>query len=378
MRNWINLFETTRPDDRWTANEILLRAGYEMLGSGSFATVYEKPGSAYVLKLFDSDDLAYIAFINLVKQHPNPHFPKLIGKPIAVSRGFSAIRMEKLGRYRGDPDLFEVYVTCRDRDVDPHGYMGQRMGDVDELFYEYPTLKTALDLMIDNLTPAFHFDIAQRNLMVRGSTIVFTDPVKNVPNGQERAIIPVPFKAPPPPKTDAPMSKKMAQMLDDDDLLAELLGEASAHPASQAWNKLWFNVHSKEVIPCPRAHGDEVENDPERFGVDEETVERLQAEYPEDGGTCSWWEYVRYQAQLNGWVRIGVVTDVQNPYIYAATKTMAVSALRWMAQKGYVTDKCDIEISDANEPADGEQGDFYELEGKLLAAVLRNGAASLR
>jgi hypothetical protein len=220
-----DLMEMTRPKDRWDANEILLGAGYELLGSGSFATVYDKPGLPYVLKLFDGDDKAYMAFAMLTKQHPNIHFPKLMGKPVKVSPGFYAIRMERLEPYRGDPHLFHVYTVNRDRKLDPDSYTASQMSDVEEIFYGDPTLKVALDIMIDNLTPQFRFDLWNQNIMMRGSTIVFTDPVANLASNQERHIIPVPHRQSPPAppqKLDPAKAKQLADILSDDDLLREL------------------------------------------------------------------------------------------------------------------------------------------------------------
>ncbi len=219
------IMEMTRPLDRQTANDILLRSGYEMLGTGAFATIYEKPGASYVLKLFDDEDHAYQAFIELVRQHPNPHFPRLIGKPVRVSPGFHAIRMEKLAPYRGDPHLFRVYMMNRDfKDrLVPNGYTANQMSDVEEIFYEYPDLKVALDLIIDHLIPEFRCDIQPWNLMARGSTIVITDPIANHVSDGNRQPIPMPEKPLAPTTRDT--GKKLDAILSDDDLMAELFGD---------------------------------------------------------------------------------------------------------------------------------------------------------
>lgn len=149
------ILNEARPETRVLANDVLLRSGYHMMGSGSYATVYEKPGAQYVLKLFDADDLAYLAFVHLAQNVRSPHFPLLRGKPIRVTPEYYAIRMEKLSEYHGDPELLYVYTRCRDLDLDPTSYMGMQMGDAEELFYGDPTLKVALDVLMDNLTPDF-------------------------------------------------------------------------------------------------------------------------------------------------------------------------------------------------------------------------------
>ncbi len=227
MRQWIDLveqplMEVTRPDDRWIATEILKRSGWEVIGSGAFASIYAKEDVSYVLKLFDADDAAYLAFLHLVQKYPMVNFPRLIGRPIPVSKGFHAIRMERLSPYRGDPELFRFYMTGRDLDYESKGYMADKMSDVEELFYGEPTLKVALDLIIDNLLPQFRCDIRPCNIMVRGSTIVFTDPVANQNTGHAyRDIIPVPYRqekiAPKPP------SQKFNDLMRDDELLKQLI-----------------------------------------------------------------------------------------------------------------------------------------------------------
>lgn len=224
MRDLMRIVEeNSRPDNRWIATEVLDRAGWEIIGSGSFGSVYEKDGVPYVLKLYDADDDAYKAFLSLVQRHPNPHFPKLVGKPMRVSPGFYGVRMEKLGQYHGMPDLFAHYLRYRDVDDLPaDGWAASRLGDAEELFYEKPDLKVALDL-IHTLTPPYQLDITPHNIMVRGTTVVFIDPVCNPRDGLDRPIIPVKWRAPKP--VEKPMSQKMRDMLDDDALMRELLGE---------------------------------------------------------------------------------------------------------------------------------------------------------
>jgi hypothetical protein len=224
MRATEILNEVTRPDDRWIASEILSRSGWHVLGAGSFGSVYDKEGVSYVLKLFDADDTAYRAFLGLIQQHPNPHFPKIIGKPMAVSKTVYAVRMEKLSRFRGMADLYAHYVRFRDdTNMDPHGWAASRMSDAEELFYDQPDLKVALDLIHD-LVKRFQPDISPDNIMTRGSTVVFIDPVCNPRDGTERPIMSVPWREPPPPPPK-PMSKRMQDILDDDELMRELTGE---------------------------------------------------------------------------------------------------------------------------------------------------------
>lgn len=171
------LDELTIPDD---IDYYLQQKGFAR-HSGMYANVYARPDDKYVLKVFVKYDLAYLEFLRLAQQHQdNPHFPKIKGKISEVIRNHYAIRMERLTTYHGDPDLIAFYIKNRDvKFDDPHGYSAMRMGDAEELFDEYPRLKEACDLIKDNLLGKYDLDLHSDNLMVRGSTIVFTDPVKN-------------------------------------------------------------------------------------------------------------------------------------------------------------------------------------------------------
>src|ERR1700721_2108003 len=92
--------ELQMPDRKADAILALKQADWHILGDGSYATVFMKPGIDYVLKLFDSDDTAYADYIKLVLTHPNPHFPRFKGKLVKVTTKYYAVRMEKLNPYR--------------------------------------------------------------------------------------------------------------------------------------------------------------------------------------------------------------------------------------------------------------------------------------
>ena len=92
----LNLNELSRPPKVGNAAEILNNAGYDQLGQGAYARVFGKPGANHVLKLFSTEDSAYLDFVSLVNQHPNPHFPKFKGKMMKVTDNYYAIQMEKL------------------------------------------------------------------------------------------------------------------------------------------------------------------------------------------------------------------------------------------------------------------------------------------
>lgn len=180
MRNLIaiveeaeRLDELSRPRTRDKAEWVLIKAGYKFLGKGAYGAVYKKPDTNYVLKLFDARDQAYIEFIKLAKDNPNPHFPRFFGKPIRVTDEYYAIRTEYLKGIFGPKDevsLLDYYISSKGQQ--PNSF-------IDEFFASQPDLKTAADLIVQLIQrhPNFVCDIYHNNVMLRGETMVLTDPI---------------------------------------------------------------------------------------------------------------------------------------------------------------------------------------------------------
>lgn len=210
----MRLSEVTRPRTRVTADAVLRHAGYERLGKGAFGAVYEKPGLPYVLKVFSGTDGAYRDYLNLVMAHQdNPHFPKIKGRAVRVMPRVWAVRMERLAEYYGDPELIDIYMRRRDqamRDDPPdlidvylrrwdrsmRDKVQMQWDDVMEFMSEFPKLKEACDLILDNLLPKHELDIAERNFMTRNGIIVITDPVKSAEYTKQEQLPYVPPKEP--------------------------------------------------------------------------------------------------------------------------------------------------------------------------------------
>jgi hypothetical protein len=178
-----NLDELSVPRTRDAAVMHLWKAGYDSMGTGAFGSVYAKPGSPFVIKLFDNIDRAFPAFVALaMANQANPHFPRFRGKLFKMSEKYSAVRMERLSVYHYDSTLIRRYMVHRDHlpapeQRDPESHTQMQWMDALDFMEEYPTLKQAADLIIDNLAPQFRIDISNDNLMLRNRTIVFTDPV---------------------------------------------------------------------------------------------------------------------------------------------------------------------------------------------------------
>lgn len=180
------LDELSRPADMKDVFTLLAKAGYQQKmendAPGAFGAVWHKPGAPYVLKIFSSSDYAYEAFLKLAMAHQdNPHFPKIFGKLVKITPKYYGVRLEPLTPYKYDSTTIRRYTRYRNymhnADVDPNSIVAMEYEDCLEFLYEYPQLKEALDLIIDGLLDIYGNDISNKNLMMRGKTIVITDPV---------------------------------------------------------------------------------------------------------------------------------------------------------------------------------------------------------
>lgn len=182
--------ELTRPPTMGKATAALERAGYEHMGSGLHASVYTKSGTDHVVKLFSYRDSAYPKFVKLAQTVSNPHFPKFKGKLMKVTEDYYAIQMEKLS------PLPEQSIGYSNINISSSG-LGYAINDyvrlkkglgnnyiapdkvktiMEELEVSQPGIIEACDL-IAGMTEAYP-DIHKNNLMLRGNTLVITDPIQ--------------------------------------------------------------------------------------------------------------------------------------------------------------------------------------------------------
>lgn len=59
----------------------------------------------------DARDKGYWAFVKLVQEHPNIHFPRFIGKPLAITQHYNAVRMEKLLPAKNAPSFVSYLIA---------------------------------------------------------------------------------------------------------------------------------------------------------------------------------------------------------------------------------------------------------------------------
>ena len=165
--------------DRYTDN--LQELGYKYFDSGSFASVYAKPGSKNVIKVgkIQYQD-AYIAFLKSIDE-TNPHFPKVKSVQLFKNSGgdYYVVEMERLINFFDVKDtsskLTRLGIT-NDRD-----YYGQ-LDSMQELEFT-PRTKHMKQVkrVLRTLFNTHNEDLHAGNVMWRkrgqGYQFVITDPV---------------------------------------------------------------------------------------------------------------------------------------------------------------------------------------------------------
>lgn len=154
-------------------NEFMKEHGFTNLGSGAFASVYEKPGYPWVFKLFHND-VAYLAWLNYVVAHQsNEHVPKIKGKPFRINDKVFAVRMEKLDR---------MSDNWYDNELLSNIAYGGISRDAKTAFKAlgHPDLIPVMDAiyaMSHDTTKDWRVDTHGGNIMMRGNVPVITDPL---------------------------------------------------------------------------------------------------------------------------------------------------------------------------------------------------------
>jgi hypothetical protein len=179
---------------------ILRDYGWKILGTGFEATVAEKPGMPYVLKIFPRAS-KYTQFVQFCQQQANnPHLPRFSRyvRPVPQTN-FAYVRMEKLKPVREATlmNSYAEYLCAVDQVF--------RSEDRESVFWNHAMSRWDLDELpeksgytdvtdcaaqapeswrqvIESLVQLMHsegltqFDLHSENMMLRGSTLVVTDP----------------------------------------------------------------------------------------------------------------------------------------------------------------------------------------------------------
>ena len=159
--------------------------GWNPIGMGAYARVFSHPKKKYVIKITSSQDDGYIEYVDLIKQHPNEHFPVI-----------SDLKSMKVGNYVYSIYLIEKLSTLRN--IDSYNYASDVTEacytvaswpssdlkslfdrDVPKIFIEHPDLVEALKLLGHEIDNHYNIclDLHAGNIMQRANgTIVITDP----------------------------------------------------------------------------------------------------------------------------------------------------------------------------------------------------------
>ncbi len=170
------VWDRTDAVERW-----LVEHGFTQLGRGSYGSVWTDY-SRVVVKVFHNDP-AYVKFVEFCRSHRgDPHLPK-ISKLYPLAGNSGIVFMELLTPYEGDRkfvDTMDDYFHWRMLDFSgrlttqgikfpewmPHFAKKNKnlAGTLDELAYYF-------------CQTSYFADIHSKNIMMRGNTIVITDPV---------------------------------------------------------------------------------------------------------------------------------------------------------------------------------------------------------
>lgn len=177
----MRLDELTFPNQYEEAGKRMQAAGWIADETGLNSLVFYRDDRDYVLKLYDSRDYAYHAFLDLVFKNPNKHFPRIMGKPLKITPAYYAVRMEKLDIVGyGDRVALTTYLISRSHGISAERNYVQYEAHIETMKYldNNPEMKKALDLIYDNLLPRFNEDLHSGNIMQRSDgTLVIIDPV---------------------------------------------------------------------------------------------------------------------------------------------------------------------------------------------------------
>lgn len=171
--NFDKVFSSYDPVTMEKLTQLLKQYGWDQVGFGYYATVYEHPRYPYVVKIF-VNDTAYAEYFTIMKENQgNPHVPKIRGNFMHVGDVGFAVRLEKLEQVHNIRDpVFAQYIapglprtmhTIIREDNEP--FLQENWPQLLSLIQQIKAVDFA------------HMDWASRNVMTRGTTLVITDPI---------------------------------------------------------------------------------------------------------------------------------------------------------------------------------------------------------
>lgn len=164
--------------------EFMKSKGMTILGAGMYGAVFDHPSynGRYVLKLFIDDH--YADFIKYCQKNPgDQHLPKFFGKLIRLPYGGSMIRIEPLKKMP-----YSMFNSYELQDIRELVFAPDRLRPEDQTrlvnwadrLDQRPLLVTIFRLMQNRPRGSF-MDLNPGNFMLRGDTLVVSDPYSGAP-----------------------------------------------------------------------------------------------------------------------------------------------------------------------------------------------------
>lgn len=159
---------------RWERElrSVIDRYNLTRLGAGAYGAVYSLPGKDYVLKIFTTDDVGYMKWVEYCLAHPSKWVPKL-SRPVTLSAHLSAVRVEPLTPITDSSmgvSLHELINALNQPDVSGREFYNRIFPGIldDPDFFDIAAFLNANDTQKD---------IHSENIMLRGHQVVITDPL---------------------------------------------------------------------------------------------------------------------------------------------------------------------------------------------------------
>jgi hypothetical protein len=168
--------QLTTKDSKNYLHDLMSKYGFSQVGSGSRSRVYKKSHD-FVVKVFKQTDQAYKDWVLLsIKYRDNPHFPRIIGKPVKIGEGYYAIRLETLQEVDySDYVILSKLLAIEDPDWKDQIMLDPKLSDYVD---QFPNLIKAISVIkrFEDRHRDYMLDIHRDNIMMRNRTPVFIDP----------------------------------------------------------------------------------------------------------------------------------------------------------------------------------------------------------
>lgn len=200
-----------RYDPHWI--QVFDHYGWELLGHGREGYVALNPQKGYAFKIWPATS-RYTNFVKFARANENPHFPRFYREPRQIpGTSFNYMAMEKLEPLQGNELLHGYFpeMLWFTLELLKRNEWSEQSGEIlDLLQIVFPSLTVLPDLvptskfykpdlaqavwdrvkqppdswktavqMLDKwvVSHSYHYDLFSFNFMLRGSTLVFVDPI---------------------------------------------------------------------------------------------------------------------------------------------------------------------------------------------------------